>query len=337
MADVNPPIEATDRDRSSSRGGSRAQLIIVTGLAIGVTLIALVVILNTVIYTENLATRSAGVGGQDAIQYRATAIEATGGVLDRENLEDYDAQSKATDNVTHGVDRVDRLLRLQHVEGETAAEITNVSADDGAIVRQTDDTRQYLSSGGVGSWDVVTGVEEDDLRQFDLTVTSSTIDSVATDPSSGFNVTVIDSLIGDEWRLSVYQSSGDVVLAVHNGSQPGATTGICGSPYSDSKVEIDLTAGTVEDQPCDAIRFGEGLSGAKTVRFVRGTRVGGTFNATVNQSDPGVLIGFGVNPPPSTASPYFAEAVYSLRFDVHYEQPRLTYHDRVRVAPDEAS
>ncbi|MFC7080626.1 DUF7261 family protein [Halorussus caseinilyticus] len=59
MADVrfDPRPPAGDRGRSGDGGRDRGQLILVTGLAIAVMLVALVLLLNTVIYTQNLATR----------------------------------------------------------------------------------------------------------------------------------------------------------------------------------------------------------------------------------------------------------------------------------------
>ncbi|MFB9806518.1 hypothetical protein ACFFQF_15175 [Haladaptatus pallidirubidus] len=40
--------------------------------------------------------------------------------------------------------------------------------------------------------------------------------------------------------------------------------------------------------------------------------------------------------PDSSASPYISHAVYSATFDLHYQTARLTYAERIRVAPGES-
>ncbi|MCL7418278.1 MAG: hypothetical protein M8354_10625, partial [Halalkalicoccus sp.] len=63
----------------------RGQLILVTGVTIAVILVALVVLLNTVIYTENLATRGIDSGADDALEYRATVVGSVGELIEYEN------------------------------------------------------------------------------------------------------------------------------------------------------------------------------------------------------------------------------------------------------------
>ena len=73
MADLSRP--ATDGRRD------RAQLMLVTALALAVVLVVLVLLVNTAIYTENLATRGVDVGADDALEHRAAVVDGVGGVV----------------------------------------------------------------------------------------------------------------------------------------------------------------------------------------------------------------------------------------------------------------
>jgi hypothetical protein len=53
----------------------RGQLILVAGLTIAVTFVVLALVLNGVIYTENLGTRTTDVGERNAVATEALAVE----------------------------------------------------------------------------------------------------------------------------------------------------------------------------------------------------------------------------------------------------------------------
>lgn len=85
-----------------SGGRNRGQLILITGLVIAITMVAMVLILNSAIYTENVATRGVDSGGDDAIDFRNTVIEGSEEIIEHENESD---QVDAIDEYTDLVER----------------------------------------------------------------------------------------------------------------------------------------------------------------------------------------------------------------------------------------
>ena len=65
MADVGP-----DSDGASDR----AQLLLVTALALAVMLVTVALLLNTAIFTENVATRDTTADGREAVELRGEAV-----------------------------------------------------------------------------------------------------------------------------------------------------------------------------------------------------------------------------------------------------------------------
>lgn len=111
MADVSPRPAGggppTDRGRAD-----RGQLILVTGFALAVILLGLVLLLNAAIYTENVATRTTADDPREAIEIRQSAIETVEAFVEYEN-----ARLAATDG--------------EFDEGRIAATVRNLTAQTG--------------------------------------------------------------------------------------------------------------------------------------------------------------------------------------------------------------
>ena len=307
--------------RSLRPGDDRGQLILVTGLAIAVILVALVLLLNTVIYTENLATRGADVGGRDVIVFRNDAIHGVRGILVTENEANHSTAAAARENVTQGVGRFADLLERGYFERATIADISNVSTTDGVMLRQENGTRAFTNGSGSTDWTLVKNVNEDGLRRFRLDINRSTL---ATTPSDAFSVVTNDS-DGDTWRVTVYREGDNITVA-------NTSMVVCRANTSDTT--LDLTSGRLDGQPC-SFRFANSSNTPYRVEFRNGNRATGTYSLVVNETDGVTRVGTNFNLSATDTAPYMTPAVYSATFDIYYRTPRLTYADHVRVAPGE--
>lgn len=306
----------------------RGQLILVTALAIAVALVAMVLLLNTVIYAENLATRGADVGGQDAVEYRGAVAEGVGGAIDAENALDYESHAAVRGNVSASVGRLDAMLARQHFTRAELAEISNLTTTDGAILRHPEDTDSFENKTDVSTWTLAADVPA--TRQFAMTVDRS---DVNTDVPTGAFQVVVENDSSTKWIAYVFDKDG-ITVAVKNGSE-GAPTTICEG--TDSNVTIDFTSSTVGGEPCPGLVFGKGVSGTYDIRFVNGDEAGGTYNLTVKR-DPdagGSAIDDNFNDSATGTAPYYAYAVYDATVDVRFRTDGLRFTDEIRVAPGE--
>ena len=304
----------------------RGQIVLVTALAIAVALVALVLLLNTVIYAENLATRGADVGGQDVVTYRNAVERGVGGTIDAENRLDYGGHDVARENVSAAVDRIDTLLARQHLRRTELVEISNLSMTNGAILRHPTDTDNFSSAGGSDAWTLATGVPA--TRGFVMTVDRS--DVTATGTTGAFHVVLDDG--SNQWIAYVYDD-GDLTVAVKNATDSSASVACTATG---TNATIDFTRGTVDGDPCPGLSFGTGLSGNYSIEFGEGDAAGGTYNLTVKRdpdADPSMQTVF--NGPGSGTAPYYAYAVYDATVDVRYRTDALRFTDRFRVAPGE--
>lgn len=307
----------------------RGQLILVSGLLMTVGLVALVLLVNTVIYTENLATRGVDVRGHEALSVQNTTIEAISEFVPTENRNDFTSQSGVETAVSRDIDRYEELLLRQHAVGGTETRVENVTLHEGRLLRQTDADRRLTNESSVEEdWTLVTNAER--IRGYDIRLTNVTEDT----PGDAFQLRVSGSG-GKQWRLYAYDSGG-LTISVKNGSEP-VTTGICSTAYSSTDVTIDVTAGTINGTNCPPLRFATNVSAPYDIAYANGRAANGTYNLTVNTSAGASVETNHFNGPSSPTSPYWVHAVYSVDAEIYYESPVVTYRMEFRVAPGEAA
>ena len=166
----------------------RAQLILVSGLLIAVTMLVLVLLLNTAIYTENVATR-----GIDSDVGPAADVQE---ILDREVASMLNSQSGTVDtqngvNETTGSD----LAMLFSTEADLALERGHLLTIDeeiryGALINQTVEDESDAP---------VTDVEY--IRSFELTLDTSTLEDESVEIAEG------------DWALTAEISEDNVTLS----------------------------------------------------------------------------------------------------------------------------
>lgn len=138
-------------------GTGRAQMLVVGGLALAVTIVALGLILNLAIFTENLTTRDVNQGAADATEYQETSVESVARALRYVNLHDKGSLDSGLDREIGRIN--DR--RARYVAGQGGlADVSVVSTEKGTRIRQVEGSRNFTNVTGVSDWTVATDVRE---------------------------------------------------------------------------------------------------------------------------------------------------------------------------------
>jgi len=323
MADLRP--RAGDRvDRE------RAQLVLVTALTIGVALVALVLLVNAAIYTENLATRDPDVGDEEVLDYESTMVEAVGGVTDRENGNEYDDYANVSKNVTDGVltasDHVGRTA-LEH--GRTAAlNESTLSLTKGQFIRHDNASRNFTAANGSTDWTLAADVNASRRHVAEIHKGRLVPTNASNASSDGaFHVVLKDRVTDDEWHAYVYENgtTDNVSIAVKPGGVSNAEE-VCS--VNATSVTVDFTLGTLDGEECPGMRWGESIPNEYDLRYENGDRANGTYEVTVEGTNSSL-------PLSDDTSPRVSPAVYSVEVEVRYRSPDLTYRRTVRVVRGE--
>lgn len=236
MADVS--IGPPDGDRlfggEDTSNADRAQLLLVAGLVMAVSLVTLVVLLNATIYSENVATRGIESADGEALEVRATAVDGTGELLDATNRAGPTDHADAAETVRNGVKDLDREASRSYAERGGVARIELLEIRNGS--RITTDMAAVDPNASTLAADV------DRTRGFVLDVDPGSL--VETNASgavdNAFHVELNDST-GGTHQVYVYNGTdGNVTVAV--GDNSGEPTVWCETPPDGrDRVAVDLT------------------------------------------------------------------------------------------------
>jgi hypothetical protein len=320
--------------RPSGRGGERGQLLLIAAFIVAVSFVALALVVNSAIFTENLATRDDVAGSEDALEHRhevEQSVEETINEINQNNtiLDDYSTANLDTP-VRENVERIARQTGLQQSAQGRVVDIEYLGWVQGIKVAQ-DDQRTFTNESGEQDWLVMDTVSDTRRMRFNLT-TPPSVDLT----SSPFEMDVYDGV--NEWSLRIAEDSvisGDVVVEVDRPGEPPET---CTSEF-DGFLVIDVTAGTIGGEPCHALTrltdgtpmwFASGVGPGYEIEFNNGHRIEGTYSFVV---DAGALEGDSRNFGSPGSGPYTKDAVYSATVLYQYHTEDVGYETPVQVVP----
>lgn len=360
MADVNTgpgapgadDLAAPDADDSGGSGApgthdagsrDRAQLLLVAGLVVAVTLVMLALTLNTVIYAEYRATRGSDTaGGDDALRFLEATEDGIGGILEAANRDHDGSHAALRANVTDAVDAWGNATGRSFATTGVATHVSKRTLTNGTRMLQTDASRNFTAADGAANWTLASGVS---ARQFRLGVRNASL-AAATNATVGSGQGVFHVHVNDQsssrWRAFVYRdpNTGTINVTVRNAtggtvseSEPCSATA--------EHVLVDITGGTVGGESCPALSFASDLQSPYAITYNETETGGGTETATgtyhliVDDGSVARTPGPEFNGAPGN-SPWADAAVYAASYDVVYETARLRYNASVRIAPGEA-
>lgn len=334
MADVSPPpVPGSDASRGGPRGRDRGQLFLVGALALSVILVTLAVLLNTAIYTGNIATRDPGTGSADVIEYRASAAEMAGRTLTGVNYRNNESYTALESGFDEAVGNWSVAATMHSVVKGTDAHANATNMTRGTRIVQHGD-RNFTNASGVSNWLLAEDVQ---VRNYTIRVDQSTLDPISEDDTtddfgSTYTVSITDST-NETWDVHVYDlddSFDEVRVAVVD---PDGGLEKCSVATADSAT-IDLTNASLADDHCDALDFWSSTSQKYQIEYTNGDVANGTYSLVVDK-DTDTLDTTDFNADGAGASPYVTPALYSAEVEVTYRSPTVNYSTIIRVAPGE--
>jgi hypothetical protein len=344
-------------ENNARKGRDRAQLVLVGALTLAVSLVVLAVVLNSAIYTENLASRSGESGAGAAVDVRESVRDGVGGLTDRVN-ENHAGDDYATLSGTHfstamaewkpmvarqlvASGRTLRVSRAGNTEGTRIADESVGSFSPSA-------TSGFEPSYSEYDWMVASTVEVRHFRLYGISATDLADETASFDPDAQgtFFVEVHETGGSDKWQVGLYDAGGSVGVMVWDEDQ-GSPVGSC---QAGSSAIVDLTEATLDGQHCEALSFFEEAQGPLDVYYFNGDEVVGTYELTVDRVGHATSdalknrvdsVNYGRHCEGPTYAdtpgnnPYASAAIYSATVDVRYVSESVTYETDVRAARGE--
>ncbi|SEV97763.1 DUF7261 family protein [Halobacterium jilantaiense] len=293
--------------QGDDRDGDRGQMLLVAALGLAVAFVALALVLNAVVFTENLATRNPD-AADDALAFEGAVTEGVGGLLAETNRHNDTDYATLDDALRAGVVAWDaNASRLTAADGTVTAVELRAATNGTRIVQET--AGAFTADDGATAWMVAGDVSG--VRRF----------VVVADPASTSPVSVnVSDGDGDYWRVDVADDgSGDATVTV---TENGSTVTI---PHDDATVAVDLTEGTVNGSDA-GVTFAAGVDAPFDVTVSDGDRATGRYQLFVDRE----LGAF------ATDAPTTRPAIYRATVDVTVHRSSVTYESPVALAPEDA-
>jgi len=289
----------------------RAQIILVGAFALAVVFVALALVMNAAIYTENLATRSESAATADAHAFhRGTTTVAEDAFQYAHEVNDSD-HAGLERNVTQALDAYYNVTRTQQAAGGQLAEATVGSTTRGTNI--TDDTGTFEGPSEFDRWTLASGVTS--TRKFQMQIDTLTLPS-----TEEFRVIAGGT---STWYLNVSYDGTEYDIGV---VESGTYTKCDSTTLED--ISIDFSAGTVNGNDCAALNLHE-VTGSYVLEFDNSSEVEGEYQVIVNAEETYTSA--------DLDDPETDPVLYSMEIDLIYWTPELEYQSTIRVAPGEYS
>lgn len=299
-----------DLKRIADRDGGRGQLILIGGLSLAVVLVVLALILNSAIFTENLATRGSGLSEERNAGGIRTNVEYSV----RETIQTANQQASTYSGQDTFVD--DQVVSISDgLERYAARDGRSISVEysSGSYV---EGTRVSRSS---GTFQTYTVSNVDGVRSFNLQIERSSLASLslsATPPTGALQIRFTDGTTTRD--VYIFEENGDTFVSVYDGG--GTRLGYCRGTGS-GQAEVDITAATVDGDHCEALDFFYSLPTTFDIAFTPVSETG-SYEYVVAKPESSVTTPVSDDP-----------ALYSATVSIRYDSPDVAYETDITVAP----
>jgi len=320
---------------------SRGQIILVTGFALAVAFVGLALVLNSVIYTENLATRSEAAKASDAAKVHIDMVNGTERIINYANTNNNSSYARLRANATASMDSMGELTTQLQATSAQAVSVELVEQYNGTRIEQTGNSRDYTSDSGNTNWTQIDDIGDVDRIELGLGNMSDPPDpallALDTDAESQFEFVAEDE-DGDQWVLRVSNKSQDVTSFSQNPHEfdifvhtPANTYDL--GTYSNNSV-VNVTNGSINGNDVSNLNFGEDIDPVEQVEFGwGGNMTAGNYTMFVQNETDGDDDLLLTNYDTSGGSPSFQPQIYNATVNIEYEEGRMTYATNVTRGP----
>jgi hypothetical protein len=262
----------------------RGQIILIAGFALAVIFVALALVVNSAIFTENLATRGETTGGSDALIERHQVEESVTTIVENVN-------NDSTDPATEIERSVENLSLQSSAQNAQSGRITTVQIDpESKVARlyQENDSRGYVNATGVVDWTLATGPDQFRTVEFNVSTDNlAEVNESETDQMFNFSVTNTSN----DWQMYVYKNytaagDGDYKITVDYDGGEDTCSVSNSSTYLD--IQINTSSGLYVDYdyilaPCTESSVPK--PNYNITRFENGDKANGTYSIVLENPD----------------------------------------------------
>ena len=318
------------KGRQASRV-ERAQLLLITALALAVILVTVALLLNAAIFTENVATRDTTADGHEAIELRGELVDGIGEAIETEN-HDRSGNADEIEKIIEGDKAIGSLVNRERARGSEIATLSYDSSEPGELIQwNVDGNPRNLDDLG-NNWTLVD--PPGNTRGYRLTFDPSTLNGSTAESSDEVLGVRFNNSTDDDVTLYIYDDDdANNHLAVSRAVEDGTPERQCRIEYDDNgpsdSVTVDITGDqlSTDDTIVECLRGLWPDNDPEKIEYINIGDEKAAFEVTVDESSS--------IPTDVRNSAEVTDAIYSVTVDIGYQSQDLTFETTARVAPGE--
>jgi len=276
----------------------RGQMILIGGVLLAVTILALGVVFNSAVYTTVLAGESQDdVSSREPLGFQQEVRQLVGATVERA-VQQESSRSDQANYVTNNLPSVRENLRRYHADANRLVDISVDATIPGVFIYNS--TGSFESESGQAVWNVGS----------DLYVRNMSFDVRST---SGF-IVEITGASGNSFVLDI---GSDVAV---DGPTTSKTCSWSGSGH------VNITESTINGDRCNALDFFERLEAPYDIQFRQGSNAQGRYSLLVTPS--GSISS-------DVASQDRTDRLFGVDVATEYVTTEIDWETTLRVAPGE--
>lgn len=338
----------------------RGQLIVLGGITLSVLLVGIALVVNGVIFAENLATRSGADSGEPV------GMRGDANITARTTIADINVENSENESYpmleTHLETRMGDWVGLVHERHSLSGQwvqLRRTGLTRGWRIKQTNHDRNFTAGGtggmtGQHTWRVAADVQQVGVFEQNISRQSTYAAGYGTTKAaladSAYHIAINETGVDGWWRIYMFQGVGtqnvylltedpDENFVESTSAHINFATGTC-SHQTLEWVEVEVRAGTFGGAPCGELDFFQDLEPGYDIYFNNTAadldgddvnRSKGTYELFVGQAD---VDGEPFYKAAAGQSPFRLTALYSAAYEFGYESDRVSYHGDVQARPD---
>lgn len=328
-------------ERLHTGGSDRGQLLLIAAFMLAVLFVTLGLVLNTVVFTGNLASREA-TDGTRVTEARQQATAAYDSSVFFGNYYAHTSYGSMVELISERGQRWSGTAAHNYVSGGTVLDPTVVGTTNGTTIGQ-DDARAFTDvTDTKTSWTLVEGASG--TRRFTMNVTGQNLASVGSvDDLAATNAFHV-SVDGGAWEMYVYEKTEGEGEGDEEGGAlpPGPVVTIIdgGEVYNypvpqSAPFVIDLTEGTIAGEKVPQLDFpGASATAPYKIRYENGRYAHGRYVLVVDKPKDELAHASNFADACEDKDPYTAPAIYSATVSVTYRSEGVYQQASATAAPE---
>jgi hypothetical protein len=320
----------------------RGQLFVLAALALAVMVIGVALLLNSGVYSANLAAQNADAGVEEPRTFLREAELGANRVMAYSNYNNFTTYDALRRNFSVGLHNWSERAHHHRALGGTGVEVGEINVTNGSRITQDTDSRQFLNASRARTnWTL--GTELEGVRQFRMNVTHGSLANTtpglttATEyrNSDYFRINVSDVSTtppARTWRIYIYRndvSPNRILLRVENSSgdlSPPCSTRV----NANGRATLYLTDGLIGRDHCEQLTFLDSPPTPFAINYTNGDSIEGSYELFVNRrysslNDSDYFAG---------THPTLERAIYSATVDVNYTSSSARLTGNRSATPD---